>query len=168
MPRPLAFLFKSVYPFSRQHRLYTFTRRPPFKSRNINASSISVGSIVCGKGGRDQQNLLGRDLYPGGGWNHLPRLTRKFPLHLNGRGRNRIGKQFQPKRDHPPRQQKYTMVEMAQGDVLFAATGVTDGNMLDGVKFGRGEISTHTVVMRSSSGTVREIKARHQDIAKFS
>ncbi|MEM9277897.1 MAG: class II fructose-bisphosphatase [Pseudomonadota bacterium] len=62
---------------------------------------------------------------------------------------------------------KYTMVEMAKGDVLFAATGVTDGNMLDGVKFGRGEISTHTVVMRSSSGTVREIKARHQDLTKF-
>ena len=63
---------------------------------------------------------------------------------------------------------KYTMVEMAKGDVLFAATGVTDGNMLDGVKFGRNEISTHTVVMRSSSGTVREIKARHQDLRKFS
>lgn len=62
---------------------------------------------------------------------------------------------------------KYTMVEMAKGDVLFAATGVTDGNMLDGVKFGRGEISTHTVVMRSSSRTVREIKARHQDLTKF-
>ncbi len=62
---------------------------------------------------------------------------------------------------------KYTMVEMAKGDVLFAATGVTDGNMLDGVKFGRSEISTHTVVMRSSSGTVREIKARHQDMTKF-
>ena len=62
---------------------------------------------------------------------------------------------------------KYTMVEMAKGDVLFAATGVTDGNMLDGVKFGREEISTHTVVMRSSSGTVREIKARHQDLSKF-
>ena len=63
---------------------------------------------------------------------------------------------------------KYTMVEMAKGDVLFAATGVTDGNMLSGVKFGRGEITTHTVVMRSSSGTVREIKARHQDLSKFS
>ncbi|MGI9350685.1 MAG: class II fructose-bisphosphatase [Rhizobiaceae bacterium] len=63
---------------------------------------------------------------------------------------------------------KYTMVEMAKGDVLFAATGVTDGNMLNGVKFSRGEISTHTVVMRSSSGTVREIKARHQDLSKFS
>ena len=61
----------------------------------------------------------------------------------------------------------YTMEEMAQGDVLFAATGVTDGNMLDGVKFGRGEIQTHTIVMRSSSGTVREIKARHQDVSKF-
>ncbi|MEM7068882.1 MAG: class II fructose-bisphosphatase [Pseudomonadota bacterium] len=62
---------------------------------------------------------------------------------------------------------KYTMVEMAKGDVLFAATGVTDGNMLSGVKFGRNEISTHTVVMRSSSGTVREIKAKHQDLSKF-
>ncbi len=62
----------------------------------------------------------------------------------------------------------YTMVEMAKGDVLFAATGVTDGNMLGGVKFGNGEIHTHTVVMRSASGTVREIKARHQDVSKFS
>jgi len=63
---------------------------------------------------------------------------------------------------------KYTMNEMASGDVLFAATGVTDGSMLDGVKFGKGEIQTHTIVMRSSSGTVRTIKARHQDVSKFS
>ncbi len=61
----------------------------------------------------------------------------------------------------------YSMEEMAQGDVIFAATGVTDGNMLDGVKFGRDRIETHTVVMRSSSGTVREIRARHSDLAKF-
>ncbi len=63
---------------------------------------------------------------------------------------------------------KYAMNEMAKGDVLFAASGVTDGNMLDGVKFGKGEIHTHTVVMRSATGTVREIKARHQDTSKFS
>ncbi len=63
---------------------------------------------------------------------------------------------------------KYSMNEMAKGDVLFAASGVTDGNMLDGVKFGKGEIQTHTVVMRSATGTVREIKARHQDTTKFS
>ncbi|MGI6853005.1 class II fructose-bisphosphatase [Mesorhizobium sp. 1B3] len=61
----------------------------------------------------------------------------------------------------------YRMDEMARGDVLFAATGVTDGNMLSGVKFGRQSIQTHTIVMRSSSQTVREIKARHQDLDKF-
>ncbi|HHZ10375.1 MAG TPA: class II fructose-bisphosphatase [Rhizobiales bacterium] len=61
----------------------------------------------------------------------------------------------------------YRMDEMARGDVLFAATGVTDGNMLSGVKFGRVDIQTHTIVMRSSSKTVREIKARHQDMEKF-
>ena len=61
----------------------------------------------------------------------------------------------------------YRMEEMARGDVLFAATGVTDGNMLSGVKFGRDSIQTHTIVMRSSSKTVREIKARHQDLGKF-
>ena len=61
----------------------------------------------------------------------------------------------------------YRMEEMAQGDVLFSATGVTDGNLLAGVKFARDAISTHTIVMRSSSKTVREIKARHQDLTKF-
>lgn len=61
----------------------------------------------------------------------------------------------------------YAMEEMARGDVLFAATGVTDGNMLQGVRFTRDAIITHTIVMRSSSKTVREIKARHQDLEKF-
>jgi fructose-1,6-bisphosphatase II / sedoheptulose-1,7-bisphosphatase len=61
----------------------------------------------------------------------------------------------------------YSMEEMARGDVLFAATGVTDGNLLSGVKFGRDSIQTHTIVMRSSSRTVREIKAHHQDMEKF-
>jgi fructose-1,6-bisphosphatase II / sedoheptulose-1,7-bisphosphatase len=61
----------------------------------------------------------------------------------------------------------YRIEEMARGDVLFAATGVTDGNMLAGVKFGRNSITTDTIVLRSSSKTVREIKARHQDLDKF-
>ena len=62
---------------------------------------------------------------------------------------------------------KFDMSEMASGDVLFSATGVTDGNMLAGVKFGRDAIYTHTIVMRSSSGTVRWIRAKHQDLEKF-
>ncbi|MBA5779325.1 class II fructose-bisphosphatase [Stappia sp. F7233] len=62
---------------------------------------------------------------------------------------------------------KYMMEEMASGDVLFAATGVTDGNFLQGVKFGRRSITTHTVVMRSTTGTVRYIKAQHTHTEKF-
>jgi fructose-1,6-bisphosphatase II / sedoheptulose-1,7-bisphosphatase len=61
----------------------------------------------------------------------------------------------------------FTHEEMAMGDVLFAATGVTDGNMLAGVKFTKNHITTHTIVMRSSTGTVRDIRAKHQDISKF-
>ena len=56
---------------------------------------------------------------------------------------------------------KFNMEEMASGDVIFAATGVTDGSMLDGIKFSGGTVSTHTIVMRSSTGTVRWIKATH-------
>lgn len=61
----------------------------------------------------------------------------------------------------------YAVTDMARGDVLFAATGVTDGNLLAGVRFGRDSIRTHSIVLRSSSRTVREIKARHQDLDKF-
>jgi fructose-1,6-bisphosphatase II / sedoheptulose-1,7-bisphosphatase len=62
---------------------------------------------------------------------------------------------------------KFELGDMARGDVLFAATGVTDGNMLSGVRFGRRSITTHTIVMRAASGTVRWIKAEHQDLDKF-
>ena len=62
---------------------------------------------------------------------------------------------------------KFDLADMARGDVLFAATGVTDGNMLAGVRFGRRSITTHTVVMRAATGTVRWIKAEHQDLTKF-
>ncbi len=50
---------------------------------------------------------------------------------------------------------KYDLKEMASGDVMFAATGVTDGNMLHGVKMQGGVITTQTIVMRSTTGTVR-------------
>ncbi|MEO1242310.1 MAG: class II fructose-bisphosphatase [Pseudomonadota bacterium] len=57
---------------------------------------------------------------------------------------------------------KYGLFDLASGDVMFAATGVTNGTMLDGVKWEPGFISTHTVVMRSRTGTVRYIRARSQ------
>ena len=56
---------------------------------------------------------------------------------------------------------KYAIEEMARGDVMFAATGVTTGPMLRGVRlFPTGGI-THSIVMRSKSGTVRYVEAHH-------
>jgi fructose-1,6-bisphosphatase II len=55
----------------------------------------------------------------------------------------------------------YQTEELASGNVMFAATGVTAGYLLDGVKFFGGGASTESVVMRSKSGTVRLIKSTH-------
>ncbi|MEI2385934.1 class II fructose-bisphosphatase [Breoghania sp. JC706] len=62
---------------------------------------------------------------------------------------------------------KYKMEELASGDVYFSATGVTDGNFLQGVKFEKNRILTHTCVMRSTTGTVRWIEGEHTDFKKF-
>jgi fructose-1,6-bisphosphatase II / sedoheptulose-1,7-bisphosphatase len=62
---------------------------------------------------------------------------------------------------------KYEIVDMVQGDCLFAATGVTDGALLRGVKFRKDVIETETVVMRSITGTVRWIRAEHRQLEKF-
>jgi fructose-1,6-bisphosphatase II / sedoheptulose-1,7-bisphosphatase len=56
----------------------------------------------------------------------------------------------------------YTLEELAGGDVMFAATGVTDGTMLRGVHRTRdGALHTHSIVMRSKTRTVRTIEAEH-------
>lgn len=61
----------------------------------------------------------------------------------------------------------YKIDELARGDVMFAATGVTDGDYLDGVTFeGPNGARTHSVVMRSRTGTIRFISAVHQMLRK--
>ncbi len=56
----------------------------------------------------------------------------------------------------------YKLEDLAKGDCIFAATGVTDGSLLDGVKrLKGGKMTTESVVMRASSGTVRWIKGEH-------
>jgi fructose-1,6-bisphosphatase II / sedoheptulose-1,7-bisphosphatase len=62
---------------------------------------------------------------------------------------------------------KYLMEEMVTGDCLFAATGVTTGSLLRGVRLREGLIETETVVMRSVTGTVRWIRAEHRQLDKF-
>ena len=61
----------------------------------------------------------------------------------------------------------YGIEDMAKGDCLFAATGVTDGSLLSGVKFRKNVIETETIVMRSVTGTVRIIRGEHRQFEKF-
>lgn len=56
---------------------------------------------------------------------------------------------------------KYSMTDMAKGDVMFAATGVTSGSMLKGVRRFHNGAETHSIVMRSKTGTVRWVSAHH-------
>ena len=62
---------------------------------------------------------------------------------------------------------KYTMRDMVTGDLAFAATGITDGSLLEGVRFTREAVFTHTLVMRASTRTVRWIMTTHPDIGTF-
>ena len=57
---------------------------------------------------------------------------------------------------------QYDLKELAKGDCIFAATGVTDGSLLGGVKQVGGKLITHSVVMRASSGTVRWVKGERR------
>ena len=52
--------------------------------------------------------------------------------------------------------------DRAKGEVMFAATGVTSGDFLKGVRFFGGGCETHSVVMRSKTGTVRFIQSIHK------
>ncbi len=61
----------------------------------------------------------------------------------------------------------YTRDELVRGETLFCATGVTDGPLLKGVRtLPQGRVSTHSVVMRSQTGTIRHIEALHDLIRK--
>ena len=56
----------------------------------------------------------------------------------------------------------YALEDMAKGDCIFAATGVTDGSLLKGVHRAKDSVTTESIVMRASSGTVRRVTAEHR------
>jgi len=62
---------------------------------------------------------------------------------------------------------KYTLHDMVTGDLSFAATGITDGSLLEGVRLTKEAVFTHSVIMRASTRTVRWIRTEHPDIGKF-
>jgi fructose-1,6-bisphosphatase II / sedoheptulose-1,7-bisphosphatase len=57
---------------------------------------------------------------------------------------------------------KYSLHDLASGDVVFAATGVTDGSMLKGVHWNGEFVTTESILMRSGTHTVRWVRARHR------
>jgi len=57
---------------------------------------------------------------------------------------------------------KYRLAEMASGDVSFAATGITSGSFLEGVRFTPRAVTTHTVVMRSANRSIRWVRTERR------
>ena len=55
----------------------------------------------------------------------------------------------------------YSLKDLASGDIMFSATGVTDGTMLKGIKITKDYAETHSIVMRSKTGTIRHINGEH-------
>ena len=58
----------------------------------------------------------------------------------------------------------YHLNDMAKGDCIFAATGVTDGSLLEGVHRRKGCVTTESIVMRASSGTIRRVSTEYHDL----
>jgi fructose-1,6-bisphosphatase II / sedoheptulose-1,7-bisphosphatase len=58
----------------------------------------------------------------------------------------------------------YALEDMAKGDCIFAATGVTDGSLLKGVHRTRTCVTTESIVMRASSGTIRRVSTEYHDL----
>jgi fructose-1,6-bisphosphatase II / sedoheptulose-1,7-bisphosphatase len=110
----------------------------------------------------------GIDIYLGSGGAPEGVLAAAALRCIGGQMQGRLILDTDDKRDRARRMgitepnRKYRTEELASGDVLFAATGVTDGSFLSGVRFRKNHVRTQTVVMRSWSQTVRWITAEHR------
>ncbi len=110
----------------------------------------------------------GIDIYLGSGGAPEGVLAAAALRCIGGQMQGRLILDTDDKRDRSRRMgitdfnRKYATNELASGDVLFAATGVTDGFFLSGVRYGKNSVRTNTVVMRSWSQTVRWITAEHR------
>jgi fructose-1,6-bisphosphatase II / sedoheptulose-1,7-bisphosphatase len=61
----------------------------------------------------------------------------------------------------------YTLKDMAKGDCIFAATGVTDGSLLKGVHRLKASVTTESIVMRASTGTIRRVSTEYRDLKRL-
>jgi fructose-1,6-bisphosphatase II / sedoheptulose-1,7-bisphosphatase len=102
----------------------------------------------------------GIDIYLGIGGAREGILAATALRCLGGHMQGRLVSGGGPRPAHAKPEKKLSLNDMASGDVMFAATGVTAGSLLSGVKFDRDSIETETVVMRSATKTTRWIRKR--------
>src|SRR5215469_1065605 len=120
-----------------------------------------------------EPEVTGVDIYLGIGGAPEGVLAAAALACIGGQMQGRLVLDTEEKRERATRmgikdpRKKYQVEDMVRGDCLFAATGITTGSLLKGVGFREGVIETETVVMRSSSGTVRWIRAEHRQLGKF-
>ncbi len=143
----------------------------------VRATGASVALItdgdVAGVIHTAQADLTGIDIYMGIGGAPEGVLAAAALRCIGGQMQCRLVLDTEEKRARAAKmgvkdpRKKYAIEDMVRGDCLFAATGVTDGNLLRGVKFRKDVIETETVVMRSVTGTVRVIRAEHRELSKF-
>jgi fructose-1,6-bisphosphatase II / sedoheptulose-1,7-bisphosphatase len=137
------------------------------RSAGVSLKLISDGDIA-GVIHATNTDETGIDIYLGSGGAPEGVLAAAALRCVGGQMQGRLILDTEEKRERARRMgvtdpnRKYEVTDLASGDVLFAATGVTDGNLLDGVRIFRDSIVTSTVVMRSWSQTTRWIRARHR------
>jgi fructose-1,6-bisphosphatase II / sedoheptulose-1,7-bisphosphatase len=137
------------------------------------AVSLITDGDVAGVIHAAQSEVTGIDLYMGIGGAPEGVLAAAALSCIGGQMQCRLVLDSEEKRTRATKmgikdpRKKYGIKDMVKGECVFAATGVTDGSLLKGVKFSNNEIETETVVMRSATGTVRWIRATHRPQAKF-
>ena len=136
--------------------------------RSIGASVqlISDGD-VAGVIATTEPDTTGVDIYMGQGGAPEGVLAAAALRCVGGQFQTRLVFRNEDERQRAERfgirdfKRKYMLTDLASGDVVFSATGVTDGSMLEGVHVHATYVTTHSLVMRSATRTVRWIKMRH-------
>ena len=137
------------------------------------AVSLITDGDVAGVIHAAQSEVTGIDIYMGIGGAPEGVLAAAALSCIGGQMQTRLVLDSEEKRARAAKmgikdpRKKYSIKDMVKGECVFAATGVTDGSLLKGVKFSENVIETETVVMRSATGTVRWVRAVHRTQSKF-
>ncbi len=144
----------------RHHKLIAEVRKAGARVKLISDGDVSAAVSACMSGS-------GIDVLLGSGGAPEGVLSAAALRSLGGDFQGRLIYKNDGERDRAKAMgiadldKKWSLGELAKGDVMFAATGVTTGDLMKGVRFFKGGAHTHSIVMRSKSGTIRTIEAEH-------